>query len=273
MTVTSSRSAASGAPFAPQAPEPDRLVDLATRRLCPFVGVEDRAFRVAAASPDHRCTAIVPPTPLSVDKQRRLCLTPSHRDCATFVAATGGAEAGSPQGSAAAAVTTVGDVVTRWAIGRTSPVVLDQGRVGSSVPPLRIGRPSGQLALGGLLALAFAAVAAAGLSSGGPSPAGAVASETPPSSVATTLPSPSATSSAVASPTPSAIPAKPTTSPSQPPTTPKPSLGATRSYRVKTGDTLAEIAAKFGTTVTVLKELNGIADPRRIQIGQVLRIP
>ena len=44
-------------------------------------------------------------------------------------------------------------------------------------------------------------------------------------------------------------------------------------YTVKAGDTLSEIAARFGTTYQVLAQLNGISDPDRIYPGQTLRIP
>ena len=42
---------------------------------------------------------------------------------------------------------------------------------------------------------------------------------------------------------------------------------------MKFGDTLSGIAARFGTTVKVLAELNGIADPSLIRVGQVLVLP
>jgi len=47
--------------------------------------------------------------------------------------------------------------------------------------------------------------------------------------------------------------------------------GAT--YKVKRGDTLSAIAARFGTTVKVLVTLNDISDPSRIHAGQVLKLP
>lgn len=54
-------------------------------------------------------------------------------------------------------------------------------------------------------------------------------------------------------------------------TTPStPSDGTT--YTVKSGDTLSGIAAKFGTTVAKLQSLNGISDPNKIYVGQVLKI-
>lgn len=43
-------------------------------------------------------------------------------------------------------------------------------------------------------------------------------------------------------------------------------------YKVKAGDTLSEIAAKFDTTVKELQRLNGIKDPNKIYVGQKLRV-
>nr|MBN2278026.1 LysM peptidoglycan-binding domain-containing protein [candidate division Zixibacteria bacterium] len=45
-----------------------------------------------------------------------------------------------------------------------------------------------------------------------------------------------------------------------------------RIYTVKKGDTLGEIAALFNTTVSRLKAWNGVSDPRRIQVGDKLKI-
>jgi LysM repeat protein len=42
---------------------------------------------------------------------------------------------------------------------------------------------------------------------------------------------------------------------------------------VRRGDTLASIAARFGTTVDVLVRLNRIANPNRIYVGQLLALP
>ena len=55
--------------------------------------------------------------------------------------------------------------------------------------------------------------------------------------------------------------------------TPSESEASERTYTVKKGDTLSEIAARFGTTVKVLQELNDIKDPRLLQVGQVLKLP
>jgi LysM repeat protein len=43
-------------------------------------------------------------------------------------------------------------------------------------------------------------------------------------------------------------------------------------YAVRRGDTLSSIARRFGTTVTHLASLNGIANPSIIHVGQVLRL-
>lgn len=43
-------------------------------------------------------------------------------------------------------------------------------------------------------------------------------------------------------------------------------------YTVKSGDTLSGIAAKYGTTYQKIAQLNGIANPNKIYVGQKLRV-
>ncbi|MGI5862173.1 MAG: LysM peptidoglycan-binding domain-containing protein [Myxococcales bacterium] len=53
---------------------------------------------------------------------------------------------------------------------------------------------------------------------------------------------------------------------------PKVQLGS-GSYTVQPGDTLSAIGARFGISYQALAAMNGIADPNRIFVGQVLQIP
>jgi LysM repeat protein len=46
-----------------------------------------------------------------------------------------------------------------------------------------------------------------------------------------------------------------------------------QTYTVQPGDTLSGIAARFGTTVNTLVQLNGIKDPNLIYSGQILKLP
>ena len=55
---------------------------------------------------------------------------------------------------------------------------------------------------------------------------------------------------------------------------PQPTVPSTgKTYTVAKGDTLSEIAAKYGTTVDTLVQLNGIQNPNLIVVGQVLKLP
>ena len=78
---------------------------------------------------------------------------------------------------------------------------------------------------------------------------------TSPAQTPTPGPSPTPTITPVASPTPIATP------------------GQTVIYVVRMGDTLYSIARRFGVTVDALAQLNSIANPRYIQVGQQLIIP
>jgi len=46
----------------------------------------------------------------------------------------------------------------------------------------------------------------------------------------------------------------------------------TRTYRVKSGQTLGRIAAKFAVPYQVLASINGIEDPRRLRAGQAIKV-
>ncbi len=44
-------------------------------------------------------------------------------------------------------------------------------------------------------------------------------------------------------------------------------------HKVRRGQTLGSIARRYGTTVSILKRLNSVINVKRLQIGQILRIP
>ena len=65
----------------------------------------------------------------------------------------------------------------------------------------------------------------------------------------------------------------PTEPPTATPTVPVPSPASQTTYTVQAGDTLFEIALRFGVTTSALAKANGITDPALIRPGQVLVIP
>jgi LysM repeat protein len=231
-------------------------------RICPYLAAADGAWRSTTVAREHRCGAVAPPAPLATEKQRRLCLTPDYPTCATFEAA----RAARPIGHDRA------PTLPR-PMARTTPVVLDHGRLSITVPILSSDRSTGQAVLIALMALAFAAIVLAKLTGGSPAAAnggspfpGVVAAPPSASPQASGGPAVSAAIDPTAVPTASSgtvasAGANPTTAP------------ATRSYKVKSGDTLVGIAAKFGTTPKAISNLNGISDPSSLKIGQVLKIP
>lgn len=250
---------------------------LRTAVICPYLRAVDGAWRSARPSREHRCTALAPPTVLALDKQRRLCLAAEHTGCPTYVAAradqparladfqagqgagpgprpTGGLGRDDPKG------------VTRWRFTRPAPFVID-GSGGPSVMAMVLRGRGVQALLVGLLLVAFAAVAVGRFSGPGsaaiPSP-----SPDPTSSVTPTVVEASPSPAPTASPAPTPAPT-PTPTPAPTPT-PEPSAAT---YVVQSGDTLSGIAARFGTTVAVLQELNGIENPSRIRVGLVLILP
>ena len=126
-------------------------------RICPYLSAADGAWRSTTVAREHRCGAVAPPAPLATEKQRRLCLTPDYPSCATFEAA----RAARPIGHDRA------PTLPR-PMARTTPVVLDHGRLAITVPILSSDRSTGQAVLIVLMALAFAAIVLAKLTGGSP---------------------------------------------------------------------------------------------------------
>ena len=242
----------------------------ASPRGCPFLLADVGGWRLAAPSRDHRCGAFSPAAPLAPEKQSRLCLTSGHAKCATYIA------------SLSARTERVGAApvrrATRWGLARTTSVIEDPGglrarflaavldrRRWPAIPAVILVTTLFVLALSGFRAgvpISPVATATAGTATAGtaivptqPTRAPVVAATLPPGTPA------------AAAPTPTHAPAS-TVAPSTP--QPSPSF---RTYAVRSGDTLGEIAGRFDTTVPAISRLNGITDHGRLQIGQVLLIP
>lgn len=247
----------------------------ATHVVCPYLLAPDGRWRSASPARAHRCTAVVPAAPLAAEKQRRLCLVSDHLGCATFLVATGAAEGDGAARSRAS-------LAAARALTRTAPLILDHGRLPVSVNVLARDRGVGQGALLLLMAVAFAAIFIARLSSGGggSADAGGVLAGvgTPgPSSAHAAVPTVSPSIAASVPPTlvPTAAQPIPVQGPS-PTAVPEASAdasGAPTTYKVRRGDTLSGIASEFGTTVKILSALNEIDDPSRLRVGQVLQLP
>jgi LysM repeat protein len=238
--------------------------------MCPFLATESGAWRAAFPVGEHRCTAVVPAVRIAPAKQRRLCLTADHTTCATYLAALelrGGAGGSLGEGGTG----------RRRAIPATTPVLLE--RIRPALPiPATMQRGVGQIVLVGLLAIAFLAVFFARLgaspaASPSPSPSVAVVASASPSASQhpTATPSPSAAESASPSPSPTPRPSK-TPKPSAKPSPSASVAPGGQTYTVKSGDTLSGIAAKYGTTVKAIEDLNGLTSTT-IHPGQVLKIP
>jgi LysM repeat protein len=164
-------------------------------------------------------------------------------------------------------------------IARTTPVILDHGRMAITMPAIQGGRSIGQAALVILMVLAFALIVVAKLSGGGGStPVGAAdASPTARPTADASLTSGSARPTTDPTLAPSADPAGSPASSADPGSSASPAGAtaqpATQTYKVKSGDTLIGIAAKFGTTPKAIAKLNNITNTANLRIGQVLKIP
>jgi LysM repeat protein len=235
-----------------------------TGTVCPYLMAESGGWRSASPNREHRCGAVDPPAPLRADKQRRLCLTLAHQTCPTYGAARGARAAAIAPGVDPAVLAAV--EAARRPVARSATVILEPPRLTSPRIAWPLDRPVSQVALVGLMLLAFALVAIARLSAGN---AGVSSSPSPAASVAIVAPSPSPTGIDTPLSSPSAVAPSESVGPSTAPT-PTPSFRTT--YTVRSGDTLAGIAAKFKTTPGAIKRLNGLAN-NTIHTGQELKIP
>jgi LysM repeat protein len=221
--------------------------------ICPFLVSATGPWRSPEPARDHRCSMAARSTRLDLDHQRRYCVGSGGPGCVRYVPARA-----------------PGRLVT------TLPVVVDRGPFSVTMEREGLRRLAGPASVVVVGAAIGAFLLARG--PGAPAPAPAVPSA-PPGSTPSSPPASAAPSKVPArtppAPTPAPVPsASPMPSPSAVPA-PSPSTAPSsgRTYTVRRGDTLGAIAARFGTTTAVLAQLNAIADPSFIRVGQVLQLP
>jgi len=242
---------------APPEPPPHRSTGAG---VCPFLISSTGDWRLAAPTREHRCSAFVPLTSLSLEKQARLCLRDAHVTCATYAASV---TARAQRAGSGEPVERVG----RWGLARTAPLIEDTGGLRGTLITMIADRRTWPAIPAVLLVATLLAVGISGFHSEGP--AAAVATPTP---VPTTPPTAQPSAASTASPT-----TKPSVSPTQVPSvaptiapTPAPSY---RVYTVQSGDTLSSIATKFHVSISSLEKLNNITNPRSLHVGDKLKIP
>jgi LysM repeat protein len=247
----------------------DLKTDHASPRGCPFLVAESGGWRLGLPSREHRCGAFSPPASLAPEKQARLCLTPKHTGCATYLA------------SQSARTERIGTApvrrATRWGLARTTSVIEDPGGIRARLHGAVLDRRRWPAIPALILITTLLVLALSGLRGG--LPAAAVATATPgqathavPTLPATMQPDAASPIASVAasSTMPSSAPASAAAATPAASTRPAASF---RTYKVRSGDTLGAIASRYGTTVSALVALNHLSDAGRLRIGQVLLIP
>ncbi len=235
-------------------PATDEPRDLQAGTLvCPFLVSAAGPWRGAEPARDHRCSRLTHSSHIDLAHQRRFCLGSGGPGCPHYLPAR-----------------------AKSRFVATLPVVVDRGPLTATLEQDGVRR----LAAPATVVIVGAALGALLLSRGpgapGAVPQGSVGSALAASSqtaatgspVASAAPSPSAAPSASALPSPTPVPPASST----PGPSPSPAAGG-RTYKIRPGDTLGAIAAKFGTTTRVLAQLNGIANPGLIRAGEVLKLP
>src|SRR4051794_22115304 len=241
------------------------------REVCPYLEAANGGWRSVQPTREHRCTATAPASPLALSKQRELCLMPTHLGCATYQAAR-----------EVAAETRAGADGGLWPETRGAVLSLEPVRAGLAGVPGTAGRGSGQAILVALMVVAFLLLVISRVTPGtsGDPPASfnviVVASPGPGASRGSAAPGES-TPTASAPSSPSADPSAGPSASADPPSA-SASAGASAgasgtTYRVRSGDTLSGIAARFSVTVRALKDANALGASGLIHPGQVLVIP
>jgi LysM repeat protein len=219
---------------------------------CPFLVSAAGPWRSATPARDHRCSRAAIGTRLDLDHQRQFCLGSGGPGCPRFVAAR------APGG-----------------LATMLPVVLDRGPLGVNLERSglrRLAAPATVVVVGAALG-AFLLARGPG-APGSASGNGVAGSTARPSTRPTAMPSSAAVTAAPSEvPVPTPAPSRSPLPSSTPAASVSPAPAGGRTYTVRPGDTLGAIAAHFGTTTRALVQLNGIADPSYIRVGQVLKLP
>jgi len=235
---------------------------------CPFLIAESGDWRLAVPTREHRCAALVPLASLTFEKQARLCLSAAHDTCATYGAAL---EAREARTGGATDLERAG----RWAFALTTPLIEDGGGMRSRVGGILADRRRWPAIPVVVLVASLFVLAISGVRND--HPVTALASPTSGGIAVSGTPLVTPTAEPVVTPepaTPGPSPTSPSIPTASPPRATQPPTPAYRTtYRVKYGDTLSGIAATFHTTVSAIERLNGITDPTRLRVGQVLKIP
>ncbi len=241
--------------------------------VCRYLRAADGSHRTAAASKEHRCWAVEPPSTLPGATQQELCLGPAHTGCERYLML---------QERRAAAL----------AADQIPAALLDAPRFAPSVSVVPVAvdvRPSGRemgsedrrrrlpsILIGTGVAVVAIVVIIALL--GGGAFLGADATPTAPAIAGAASDGPTATVRPAMTPTPVATPAA-TVAPSAavadptPPSTsaPLPSFTVRRMYTVRKGDTWRSLARRFGLRPRDLRAVNPIRG--QLKVGTVIVIP
>lgn len=230
----------------------ERLPRLSLPEVCPHLGLRgDPASCALFPRPDHACGVPgAPPPPL--EWQAGYCLSQRHAECLYFRAHAAGQAAELPGRTRS------------FRSGRRLAVA---GALAAACGLLGVAFAQGYISIDVSTAepspAATAGMAAASPAArGGPSPAPAPTATPALSPAASPTVTPEPTLAPTATPQPTATPS-PVPSPSPRPET----------HVVAEGETLSEIAVRYGTTVEAIMELNGLTDPNTIPAGMVLRLP
>lgn len=229
-------------------------------RICPLLALAgDHRSAWATPDPRHLCHAAQSPLSLELAEQESRCLTDAHRSCERLLAYRHGHSRPAKVASPAPDATFVS----------TRLISVPERRRGSATV-------RGPLRRAAALVVAATAVAAVGVGVASGRLSGITLPLAGPAepSASTATPAPLETPTPAASPTPTTQPTDPVPTPSATAVpTLAPTATPTRTYVVEEGDTLSHIAALFGSSVDAIVAANGLDDPDRLTVGQVLVIP